>query len=254
MLTDRPIQSLWIGDRLSNIEILCIRSFLHHGHNFILYTYTDVENVPKGVLIRDASKIMLFDSKFKTKQGSYAPFADLFRLKMLYQNGGWWVDMDVVCLKNLNDLPVNCIATSFERQFGDYANSNVLSFEQGHPFLIHCINIWSNISNDNLYHGLGPDIVKQTVNDLQAYHLLLPHEVFNPVSYFHAKYLYSINFYLRPIFNIYKLFKRDYLIEKPTKKSYAVHLWNEMIRAQNIDKNATFPYFSLIEILKRKYL
>ena len=33
------IQSLWIGPRLSNMEHLCIKSFIDHGHKFHLYIY-----------------------------------------------------------------------------------------------------------------------------------------------------------------------------------------------------------------------
>ena len=32
------IQSLWIGPRLSNMEYLCIKSFIDFGHEFHLYT------------------------------------------------------------------------------------------------------------------------------------------------------------------------------------------------------------------------
>ena len=38
-----PIQSLWIGDRLSALERLSIRSFLANGHGFDLYTYQRFE-------------------------------------------------------------------------------------------------------------------------------------------------------------------------------------------------------------------
>ena len=40
---DLPIiQSLWIGQRLSDLERLCIRSFLQKGHPFHLYTYNEI--------------------------------------------------------------------------------------------------------------------------------------------------------------------------------------------------------------------
>ena len=35
---DFNIQSLWIGDKLSNMEILSMKSFLHNNHNYHLYT------------------------------------------------------------------------------------------------------------------------------------------------------------------------------------------------------------------------
>ena len=36
-MTSDVIQSLWIGDRLSVMERLCIQSFLDQGHQFHLY-------------------------------------------------------------------------------------------------------------------------------------------------------------------------------------------------------------------------
>ena len=37
MLT--PVQSLWVGKNLSELEILSIKSFQKLGHPFILYTF-----------------------------------------------------------------------------------------------------------------------------------------------------------------------------------------------------------------------
>ena len=51
------VASLWIGDRLSYIEQLCLKSFVDHGHRTILYAYEDVPNVPAGVEVMDAALI-----------------------------------------------------------------------------------------------------------------------------------------------------------------------------------------------------
>ena len=37
------VQSLWIGEYLSSLEIMCIKSFLKKGHEFHLYTYDKVK-------------------------------------------------------------------------------------------------------------------------------------------------------------------------------------------------------------------
>jgi hypothetical protein len=62
------------------------------------------------LLIGDANEIIpkeqVFAYKNKNKyghgKGSYAGFSDIFRYKLLYEKGGWWVDMDVTCLKPLD--------------------------------------------------------------------------------------------------------------------------------------------------------
>ena len=99
-MTKRIIQSLWIGDSLSQLEKLCIASFIKNGHDFHLYTYGRVEGIPEGTIERDANEIIPAKNIFtygKTK--SYAIFADWFRWELLYQKGNFWVDMDVLCLK-----------------------------------------------------------------------------------------------------------------------------------------------------------
>ncbi|MCF8323269.1 MAG: hypothetical protein K9I26_09045, partial [Flavobacterium sp.] len=93
------IQSLWIGDTLSLNEQLCITSFLFHGHEFHLYTYGTIKNVPDDTIIKDANRIIPSDKIFKYRKGSYAGFADWFRYKLLFEKGGFWVDTDVICMK-----------------------------------------------------------------------------------------------------------------------------------------------------------
>lgn len=55
MQADAPIQMLWIGNQLSPIEQLCMKSFLYHGHQVDLFAYSDINGVPSDVTIRDAS-------------------------------------------------------------------------------------------------------------------------------------------------------------------------------------------------------
>lgn len=105
------VHGLWIGTRLSCIELLTIQSFIFHGHDFHLWVYEKIENLPEKVTTRDANLIIpredIIIRKFNDPvtgvgKGSVgAPFSDLFRYKLLYEHGGWWVDMDVTCLKPL---------------------------------------------------------------------------------------------------------------------------------------------------------
>ena len=66
MTNEHTIQSLWVGERLSRIEVLSIRSFLAQGHPYHLYTYADLENVPDGVTVKDANAIVPERDIFKT--------------------------------------------------------------------------------------------------------------------------------------------------------------------------------------------
>ena len=106
------INSLWVGKKLSPIELLTVHSFANQGHRFHLWVYNDLENkLPVGVSLKDANKIIHHTQIFRKKssdpllgigKGGIALFADIFRCKLLYEHGGWWVDMDMVCLKPLD--------------------------------------------------------------------------------------------------------------------------------------------------------
>ncbi len=91
-------RSLWVGSKLSALEKTCARSWIYHGHRFELFVYDDVGEIPDGVVVRDANEIIPEREVFLW-QGCYAIFADLFRWTLLYEQGGYWVDMDVLCLR-----------------------------------------------------------------------------------------------------------------------------------------------------------
>lgn len=107
---NKIINSLWVGEELSPLELLTLHSFTEHGHEFHLWVYEAIKNdLPQNVILKNANKIIPSDEIFRRKyddpvykigKGSIgAPFSDLFRYKLLYEHGGWWVDMDVTCLK-----------------------------------------------------------------------------------------------------------------------------------------------------------
>jgi Glycosyltransferase sugar-binding region containing DXD motif len=82
------------------MEILSIRSFQVHGHDYHLYAYEPIENLPAGVVVQDANEILPRSSIFQyTGYATYAGFANFFRYKLLLERGGWWADTDVVCLR-----------------------------------------------------------------------------------------------------------------------------------------------------------
>ena len=98
-----PINMLWVGPTLRQLEQQCIASFLVVGHPVSLYCYETPVGVPPGVTLCDASRILPADRIFTYQRGSgagsYAAFANLFRYKLLYDEGGWWSDTDVYCLR-----------------------------------------------------------------------------------------------------------------------------------------------------------
>ena len=94
------IQSLWIGRRLSVMEQLSIASFLTNGHEYHLYVYEEIENAPKGTVLKAADAILPESMIFQYRSyPSYAGFSNFFRYNLLLNESGWWADTEVVCLK-----------------------------------------------------------------------------------------------------------------------------------------------------------
>lgn len=108
---NRTVHALWIGDSLSPLEVLTIKSFIACGHEFHLWLYKPLSHpVPDSTVLRDAADIMPESAIFRYKnrnqfghgKGSLGGFSDVFRYKLLYDEGGWWTDMDVTCLRSLD--------------------------------------------------------------------------------------------------------------------------------------------------------
>jgi hypothetical protein len=108
------VNGLWLGKGgLKQMEYLTLKSFTANGAEFHLWHYGDVQSeVPKGVVLRDGNELIPQDKIFRypTKmllgfgENSYVGFSEIFRYKVLWELGGWWSDMDVVCLKPLEEI------------------------------------------------------------------------------------------------------------------------------------------------------
>lgn len=100
MSTLPEIASLWIGQRLSWFEQLCLLSFAHAGHEVTLYSYQPIDNLPEGVRAGDAASIYPAEPMLRhVRTGSPAIHADMWRLALLKKTDKIWVDTDLICLR-----------------------------------------------------------------------------------------------------------------------------------------------------------
>lgn len=255
------IQSLWIGGHLSKVEQLCIKSFLDNGHEFHLYIYDEVKNIPTGTIICDGNAILnkedIFTYQSGWGKGSVSGFADIFRINLLLKKGGWWVDMDTICLKKF-DIPREVIiCSSHEGEYGSLPNNCVMRFPKNHPILKYCIDRIKNIDVHTMAFGMaGPFLIQQTVTDLKLENEVAEYFYFNPIAW---SYIGELVLGQTSNFNKLKEFFRPYL--KPNtmngrsikKGTYSLHLWNEIWTNGGFDKNGSYPNNCLFEKLKRKH-
>lgn len=155
------INSFWYGSPLDEIGKLCIKSFIHHGFEFHLWSYDKNVSVPKGCVVRDASEILDSSLIFKNKGGSYAPFSDWFRFALLYKHGGTWVDMDMICL-NPFTIPPNSIC---EQQEGMFA-MGIIDLDKGHPMAKALIDAYEAPTKRTDYDTFPRFKFKSSIKDL----------------------------------------------------------------------------------------
>ena len=163
------IQSLWIGDSLSPMEQLSAASFVNNDHEYHLYVYEDVENVPDGVIIKDGNDIltesMIFAYKNGEGKGSYSAFSNYFRYKMLLEKGGWWADTDMVCLKPLNFKQDHVFATELYMN-EDYITSGIIKADKNSEVMRYCWNVCKSKDPDAIVWGeVGPSLIRNAVNN-----------------------------------------------------------------------------------------
>lgn len=256
------VQSLWIGGSLSLVEQLCVSSFLATGHEFRLYVYDEVKNIPTGTVVCDANTIIDRKNIFTDRKGSYAGFADWFRFELLKKTGEFYVDMDVVALKRF-DFKKTVI---FGAENADIINTAVMRFPENHFLVDHMIDRCRNPNKVYEYDSRKVSRRKRVRRLLGKNSLSVTKwgECAGPTGFSAAIRHFGLEQHATPFFFFYPVNDACWSSFYDTSfadnysffdGSYAVHLWNERSRrVAGFDKNGTFHESSYIEHLKRKYL
>lgn len=234
------------------MERLCISSFLANGHPFHLYVYDDMENVPPGTLLKDASAIISPDKIFKYKdRDSYAGFSNLFRYKLLLEKGEYWVDTDVVCLSSLNTASDYVFASSKEPKSSILGSgvSKIQNFliksTAGAEIMDYCYTEASKKNPSELKWGdTGPKFLKAAIKKFRLERYTEKAETFSPIHWRNWD-----RFITGSLHVVWREKLRFALSGTKT-----LHLWNEMWRLNGVNKDHGFPRNCIYEELKRRYL
>jgi len=243
-----PIHMLWIDGELSTLERLSIVSYLRNGHPVRLYTYRPPDNVPGGTSVLDAREVLPESALFRTTSaagyGSWAPFSNVFRYKMLYERGGIWSDADVVCLKPLTFSENMPYFFSTERLHPSTpgvgasratVNCTVIKAPQGSAVMKDALEKARSIDvNAAEWAATGGQVLGELVVLHGLNEATLQPSVFCPVDFWSFAELITG------------------IVTLPAN-CYAVHFWNEMWRRNFFNKNAQYPPLTLYERLKAYY-
>jgi hypothetical protein len=252
-----PVQSLWVGPKLSELEILSIKSFQKLGHTFILYTYGKVKNIPPKTIIKDGNKIIKKKDLFKFKK-SFLPFSDLFRYKMLYEKGGYWVDLDMIALKPLKFKEPYIFSSERtiqkgpyrNRKFEEIANIGILKAPPKSNFYKELYQRCMDKGGENLKENIQfMRIMRDVLEEFKFEKYVKPAKMFCPLDWWHTKDAFY------PPCCKEKYDVEGYTIESVLNKAFTVHMWRSiMYKRHKIDLKSNFSNDSLWEKLKKKVL
>lgn len=216
------IQGLWIGDSLTPMEQLSIKSFLKQGHQFHLYTYGNVKGIPAGTVVLDANEIIPRSLRDYSKFSSLGAFSDFFRYKLLLDKGGWWSDLDSICLKPF-DFKLSYVFSSeakMGKKPGQETNAGTIKAPAGCELLRYC---WSACLEKNPssieWASVGPALLKKAVEKFSLSQYVQKPEIFCSVHWQDLKRLVD------PLSAI-----------EISEDAHAIHLWNEMWRDHGLSK------------------
>ena len=235
------VQSLWIGPKLEEIQQLSIQSFLAHGHDYHLFSYSYVDGVPKGAHVCDAASVLPEDGVFSYVdgfgKGSFAAFSNVFRYALLFQRGGWWVDTDLVCLKPFAFAEPFVFATERDSDGTIYCATSAIACPPAAAIMRHCATVAAERDRATLrWAEIGPLLLTDAVHRFGFQARCVDPDMFNPIDHFDFTAL------VQPSFNMNRL-----------ADSSAVHLWNQMWNHHRLSPAAA-PDDSLYGRLRQMYL
>ena len=242
--SNKIIQGLWVNGALNNLQRLCIKSFLSNGHEFHLYTYNNEIEVPLGTTIIDAGEIISEKDIFLDERGGLSTFADMFRYELLFEKGGWWVDMDIVCLRPFDFKSEYIFGSEYLNFAGNskpVTNIGVIKTPPKSDIMLFCKDTanktWKSNYPNIKWAAFGRRVLDSFLDNNEGYkeYIQLPH-VFCPLPFF-----------------FYYMYYCDIMIDF-TEKTYSLHFWNEMTRQIKANMNDVYHPNSLFERYKTLYV
>jgi hypothetical protein len=244
------INFFWIGNTLTKLGQLAIKSFLDNDHNVVLWTYNlNCEGVPKGTVIEDAreileeNKIFYYTGKGDCRKNSLGGFSDLFRYYLLDKVGGWYCDMDVVCLKNFSEIKT---PYAFRPNNVTIVTANIIKTPANCELIKECIRRTELEINENNDSWIKPVVIfkESFLKDTTLTKYISPKQYFGDDTLDDLKQMLDLNYYSKKF-------------ELPT---YAIHWCNEVVSTgqwvQDLKRNwnAPIPTTLYYKLLKKHKL
>ena len=140
-MIEKIIHQIWVGSYdIPEREIELYKEVAKQHSDYTHYLWTDA-NLPT---IPETLKPM-YDEMYRQKDYVYC--ADMLRWLVVYEYGGWYLDIDWEYVKNLNEMDLSNKDGVVFGHWGvgwtgcDYTiTNNVFAFTKGHPMAKHMID------------------------------------------------------------------------------------------------------------------
>jgi Glycosyltransferase sugar-binding region containing DXD motif len=237
------VHMLWAFGELSQLELLCVNSFVKQGFDLSVWSYNSNLSCPSGATLRDAREVLPESTLLNYQRSSIAAFSDLFRYAVLMQHSGLYVDTDVIALRNASLMAPQhpFLVTERTQNSSNFKiNGNVIycpNPERG-VIIDLALSVAKQFSIEKMEWGdIGPNL-------LTALHCAYPKVSFQLMP---PEFANPINWWQSP---------EELLTQAGhiSENTFFLHCFNEMWRQKGIDKNAPFPAGSMMETLAQKYL
>lgn len=207
----KVIHYCWFGGKRKPKLIRdCIKSWKLHMPDYEIVEWNEKNSDFASPFVREAYKLK-----------KWAFVADFIRLKVLCENGGIYLDTDMMVIKPFDDLLFNeCF---FGAEDIDFISCGIIASNKNNEFIKECLLRYEFI-NLNQKTNLSEIVIPKIITDVfrNKYNFFLPFNkkveqdilVIYPISYF-----YSLPYKDKQDVSNYK----NYL----SVESFAVHLWNE---------------------------
>ncbi|MBI3699079.1 MAG: hypothetical protein HY242_01360 [Afipia sp.] len=239
------VRTFWTGPILSYYEILSLKSLVATGARVFVYSYEKDLEVPEGVELVDADEILSGEvHEFRHANGdkSLALHSDLFRYAVLQRYGGWYADLDIICLTD--KLPD--VKTYFGFMADKLLNSAILKFPARSAFMDTIMKeAWETLPeasadySDAARVSVGPTLFTRMIYEHGMDHLTLPKSKAYELAYHETMMFFD------PA-------KCDAAMERLADSDFA-HLWNEEWRMIRIPKNFGPPKGAFLDAMFERF-
>lgn len=225
------VNMFWHGSALAPYARCCIRTFIDRGHVVRLFSYNQID-VPRGVINVDAGAVI--EARDLECYQSIEAFSDRFRYELLFKQGGWWADVDVVCLTDR--LPDSSHAWSEEEP--GVINNAILKFPAGDPSVGRLAEKAGEfVGRSQPWGTTGPHLASEILGSYRPARRAGSTAEFYPLHWLEAPRL------LLP--------EQASDISRQIKGASFLHLWINVFKNVGVDLNSESPRGSFMyELLK----